>query len=210
MSNSSGQKSTSFSNACNLLSQYLREKRSSSYGDSNILTPNSRNEFDAGTDADECFGSYVEGTTMNLFPREAGGFGSPVASASPLPPPPAKMTIFYNGEVFVFDDLPAEKAKEIMQLASRASASTVAASEDGDGSISRRMMMTMMMKASDLPIARKGSLQRFFEKRKDRITARAAPYDLSRRSSESKSWLCLAPQAQAQALAAQNHHQLQL
>lgn len=34
------------------------------------------------------------------------------------------MTIFYAGQVMVFNDFPAEKVKEIMMLASKASSST--------------------------------------------------------------------------------------
>lgn len=37
--------------------------------------------------------------------------------ASPEPPTP-QMTIFYGGQVLVFNELPADKAKEVMDLAS--------------------------------------------------------------------------------------------
>lgn len=45
---------------------------------------------------------------------------------------------------------------------------------------------------SDLPIARKASLTRFLEKRKDRITARAPYASSETKPAESKSWLGLA------------------
>lgn len=45
---------------------------------------------------------------------------------------------------------------------------------------------------SDLPIARKASLTRFLEKRKDRITARAPYASPATKPAESKSWLGLA------------------
>ncbi|GJT56802.1 putative reverse transcriptase domain-containing protein [Tanacetum coccineum] len=111
----------------------------------------------------------------------------------------ARMTIFYGGQVIVLDNFPADKALEIMNMLS----GTQTASS---------------FVASDLPIARKASLARFLEKRKerafslaisvknyrskkvdmvfcvDRITARA-PYQQqqgtsppSKQEDESKAW----------------------
>lgn len=39
-------------------------------------------------------------------------------------PGTAQLTIFYAGQVIAYDDFPADKAKEIMALASKASANT--------------------------------------------------------------------------------------
>ncbi|PKU84925.1 Protein TIFY 10A [Dendrobium catenatum] len=72
----------------------------------------------------------------------------------------SQLTIFYGGKVLVFDNFPAEKANDLMQLASK-----------GQNFSSG----TTSLVASDLPIARKTSLHRFLEKRKDRINA-MSPY----------------------------------
>ncbi|GAB2297002.1 hypothetical protein Dimus_031107 [Dionaea muscipula] len=201
---SSYNRSWSFTQACNLLSQYIKEKRT----------------FDP-PHADHGTGIKGTTTTMDLFPQEAG-FGSSDTSSTPQPAAAGQtMTMFYAGRVVVFDFVPANTAKEIIQLASnyssRPSAATKSTTSTGDHGRYcyssdlniGRPNNNRMMKASDLPMARKGSLQRFFEKRKDRISARAAgPYSLinrfdsameigsrkSRKPSETKpSWLGLTP-----------------
>ncbi|XP_039133097.1 protein TIFY 9 [Dioscorea cayenensis subsp. rotundata] len=78
---------------------------------------------------------------------------SPPASESPAGT--ARLTIFYNGTVAVFD-VPHDKAEMIIRMAGEGNAAGVL--EDGD-----------------LPHARRISLRRFLEKRKERLTA-AVPY----------------------------------
>ncbi|KAF7107874.1 hypothetical protein CFC21_108455 [Triticum aestivum] len=70
-------------------------------------------------------------------------------------PASAQMTIFYGGQVLVLDEVPDDRAAELLRVAAAAGAAR------GDG---------------DLPMARKASLQRFMEKRKGRVAARAVPY----------------------------------
>lgn len=178
---SSGQKTpekSSFSQTCSLLSQYLKEK--GSLGDLSLgFESNGTNPPAAAT--------------MNLFPvKEKPGQGIPAKKL----PENAQMTIFYGGQVVVFNDLPSEKAKEIMMLASKACSSI----KQPEIPVSPKVVVAnSLVKAhrpqpivSDLPIARKASLTRFLEKRKDRITARAPYASPATKPAESKSWLGLA------------------
>jgi jasmonate ZIM domain-containing protein len=124
-------------------------------------------------------------TTLSLMP------GADVAQeqASTTEQAQAPLTIFYGGRMVVFEDFPAEKAAEVMRMAASAPAPVAPVAPALGG---------------DMPIMRKASLQRFFEKRKDRLGARqAAPYarpaaaaakDSSEKSSSSSSssWLGLA------------------
>lgn len=122
---------------------------------------------------------------LNMLPQLAAG-GVETLNRSETGTGP--MTIFYAGQVIVFNDFPADKAKEIMTLASKSSASLQnpltaafappqAAQKPAESATStptfgvqeltRRPPLPAI--GSDfLPIARKHSLARFLEKRKDR------------------------------------------
>ncbi|MQL92773.1 hypothetical protein Taro_025405 [Colocasia esculenta] len=135
----------------------------------------------------------------------------------------AQMTIFYGGKVVVFDNFPAEKARELMTMAGKgcpdpaqvfrvekASAAPVvlpqrpscpppaqhasaaatiltSTSESKSGATAAAAPAAVTQEeqqkeaqpaSSDLPIARRVSLHRFLEKRKDRISSKA-PYQLN-------------------------------
>ncbi|XP_011036477.1 PREDICTED: protein TIFY 10A [Populus euphratica] len=115
--------------------------------------------------------------------------------SSPVDPETAQMTIFYAGKVIVFNDFPADKAKEIMALAAKgspistdgcpssapvlrkvSSTNSVAALDSNKGQ--ERLQLQSQANASDVPHARRASLHRFFSKRKDRVAARA-PYQIN-------------------------------
>ncbi|KAA8523349.1 hypothetical protein F0562_009772 [Nyssa sinensis] len=163
--------------------------------------------------------------SMNLFPQQAG-FASAVSkeevpkkadsSVNKSEPETAQMTIFYAGQVIVFNDFPAEKAKDIMLLASKAGASdsvqkplestnlvpsgSNVVPNFGNNLVQEHVQRPSQPIVSDLPIARKASLTRFLEKRKDRITAKA-PYHTTNSGAapskpvESKPWLGLAAES---------------
>ncbi|KAG5061353.1 hypothetical protein AAZX31_01G190700 [Glycine max] len=139
----------------------------------------------------------------------------------------SQMTIFYGGQVLVLDDIQADKAKDIMSFAGKGMsqnqndcAYTFPATTSATPSRPFPFLMNIIPTTAnnsvqdhpqtpskpvicDLPLARKASLHRFLEKRKDRIAARA-PYQTSNhmaalnKLAESKPWLTLAPKSPQQ------------
>ncbi|KAG2538278.1 protein TIFY 11e-like [Panicum virgatum] len=83
--------------------------------------------------------------------------GADVEDPEAGPAPAAQMTIVYGGRALVLDDVPADRAADLLRLAAAAG---------------------RLSSAADLlPVPRKASLQRFMEKRKGRAAARAElPY----------------------------------
>lgn len=120
----------------------------------------------------------------NMVNPEEKAVGLFLPSAEP--PSAMQMTIFYEGKVLVFNDLPSERAEEIMAMAGKGivsssrSASAAAAvsnkvTEQAAAAVSNKVTEPAAAKeqsqtkvSCDLPIARRASLHRFFEKRKDR------------------------------------------
>ena len=120
----------------------------------------------------------------------------------------------------MFDDFPADKAKDLMQLASKGSpvvqnvvlpqpSAPAAAVTDKAVPVPVISLPAAQAdakkptrtNASDMPIMRKASLHRFLEKRKDRLNANA-PYQTSpsdaapvKKEPESQAWLGLGPNA---------------
>nr|AXX71272.1 jasmonate ZIM-domain [Echinacea purpurea] len=162
---------SSFSRTCTLFSRYLKEN--STFPD---LTRGRR---------------ALPAATMNLFPTVE----TPRAMVHQQPTTTQKqhdqsntMTIFYNGQVVVFDDLAPEKVKEIMKLAEQGAALKAPKPEESSKNI--------VVSGSGLPIARRNSVASFLKKRNDRITARS-PYqakDVSKQD-DSKTWLGLGAQS---------------
>lgn len=135
----------------------------------------------------------------------------------------APLTIFYAGQVIVFNDFSAEKAKEVMNLASKGTANSftgftsnvILAKNQTEirsniatitnqvphprKTTTQEPIQSSPTPLTELPIARRASLHRFLEKRKDRVTSNA-PYQLcdpakassKPQTADNMSWLGLA------------------
>lgn len=246
-----GQKSQ-FSQTCNLLSQFLKKK--SSFGDLNNLgiyrsfeptgsqqtavpttttmnlLPMIEKSGDSSSLSSSSSSEKNPQKPMNLFPqqvdfcKEQSTKMTAAAAAKSDQPEKAQMTIFYGGQVIVFDDFPADKANEIMKLANKktnkhnptnvfsytmmnnqkpAESAANLVTNFGNSLIQELPLKCQMPisqpSVADLPIARRNSLTRFLEKRKDRITA-TAPYQIcnkklaNSKNEENKAWLGLGAQ----------------
>ncbi|KAF8401117.1 hypothetical protein HHK36_014421 [Tetracentron sinense] len=242
---------SNFAQTCNLLSQYLKEKGALgdlSLGMTRNLEGKGNSETFRQTTTMNLLPSMETSgevsvrnvsasgniNSMDLFPQCAGIASSVsmedvpkktefsiISKPATTEPENAQMTIFYAGQVLVFNDLPANKAKEIMLLASKGSSKNPGSSASSSGNdqinsgsfaasgsnfipisgnnlTQERPQKPPQPITSDLPIARKASLHRFLEKRKDRISARA-PYQVNNTTApptskpdEKKAWLGLA------------------
>ncbi|KAF8087870.1 hypothetical protein N665_0564s0005 [Sinapis alba] len=113
---------------------------------------------------------------------------------------PNQLTIFFGGKVRVFDGIPAEKIQEIIRIAAASDAKSIETKNSTNVSpvlspalnrapsfsststaaspATQSFPVTFCRSAADLPIARRHSLQRFLEKRRDRLVNRN-PYPAS-------------------------------
>ncbi|TKV95655.1 hypothetical protein SEVIR_9G376600v4 [Setaria viridis] len=208
------ERASSFAMACSLLSRYVRENGAAA-GELGLgIRAEAADAQRTPADAEK---GDARKETMDLFPQDAG-FGTE-AAAQEAPDAREKekhqLTIFYAGKVLVFDDFPAEKAKDLMQMAGRG-----ASVAQSSGSLPSPAVATVtdstkvaavpaapipvvsaQKNAADIPQAPKASLRRFLEKRKDRITAKApyqgSPSDatpVKKEMPESQPWLGLGSQ----------------
>ncbi|THU51509.1 hypothetical protein C4D60_Mb06t31790 [Musa balbisiana] len=214
---------TQFSVTCRLLSQYLKEK--GSFGSIGLELapwpihhqPQEKHQapttlsllpgVDVSTE-DQTINNTDQNApkSMELFPQHAGIDSESVRIPSNIKTEKAQLTIFYCGKVLVFDDFPADKAEDLLQMASKESiaAQKIAftAPSSSTGADCSSQLETAHANASDMPIARKNSLHRFLVKRKDRISTKA-PYQVHGGTEASdlgkpehcRSWLGLGGQA---------------
>lgn len=212
---------TSFAVTCSKLSRFLKENRS--YGDLQGIEGLCQQQEKAKGEIFLLKGIYQTPVTMNLFPgsdvaaetfnldevseQKATIFMDPSQDTDKASMTDeqkekemnAQLTIFYDGKVMVFDNFPAMKAKDLMEMASKGNVflpHSVNVNCSTTGTTAAPPLPPKAGASVDLsmPIARRASLHRFLEKRKDRIN-RNAPYivkDLSEMKAEkSLSWLAL-------------------
>ncbi|XP_022715309.1 protein TIFY 11B-like [Durio zibethinus] len=229
-------KATERANFVNLLSQYLKEKIN--LGDISVGMTSKRETKGVETSRQQAmtmnFLPHMDNSSESSRPNlvastsnvkssdffpEIGSFGASSSKEDATnktdfrkpaiaEPKNAHLTIFFGGQVLVYNDFPADKVKEIVALANQgcSNAGSGVVSESGmekvysnidkidstcsdipdlniasmtanspaqDSSVERHQYG-----GSDLRIARRNSLHKFFEKRKDRAAARA-PYQVN-------------------------------
>ncbi|URE23266.1 tify 10b [Musa troglodytarum] len=182
-----GEKSQ-FSHTCSLLNQFLKKK--GSLGTIGLgMSP-----WPLGHQPTE---KHRAPTTMSLLPgvsvsaEDHADHGADQHAPKPAVPPAteesasnkamekAQLTIFYGGKVLVFDHFPEDKAKDLVQMAGKetctAAPSLVLFSATSGSQLPP--LHRLPKSAQDMPIARRNSLHRFLEKRKDRVNTEA-PYQV--------------------------------
>ncbi|KAE8686491.1 hypothetical protein F3Y22_tig00111059pilonHSYRG00060 [Hibiscus syriacus] len=102
----------------------------------------------------------------------ASGLTNPAASENG--PETAPLTIFYNGTVSVFN-VPRDKVESILKHAVEGVPKNFEATDSKVATPSSDEQQLLETLDGDLPIARRKSLQRFLEKRRERLTC-ASPY----------------------------------
>ncbi|CAA3012888.1 Hypothetical predicted protein [Olea europaea subsp. europaea] len=149
---------------------------------------------------------------VSALPQYIGGYGSTFSTekaqngtVNRSEAETAQMVIFYAGQVLVFNDFPVEKANEIMMVATGQKHPTNAVpppymvpspaeSTTNSPGFDRLHFHHQPPLGSDLPMARKNSLARFLEKRKNRINAAKSPYQASNQTAaKGSAWLGLGP-----------------
>ncbi|PON93450.1 Jasmonate-zim domain protein [Trema orientale] len=247
---------SNFAQTCSLLSQFLREKRAIGVGmpgnkpeskekPETFRAPAPTVNFlanmgnQAGSSTQTEYPNFLKQLASNIEDSSNKSDPRKTTTLTPSKPETAQMTIFYAGQVLVFNDLPSDKADEVVSLARKGclnangpvsvsvSVSTAAntsvkektdsanininVSPDHDESNTKsgannininvspeesniNNTVSVVPKSdqknnkregtaepangSDLPIARRNSLHRFLEKRKDRVAAKA-PYQVN-------------------------------
>ncbi|TVU09694.1 hypothetical protein EJB05_43185 [Eragrostis curvula] len=207
---------SSFAVTCSLLSQYLKERKGGLHGLGGLgmaPPPAATGVFQPPTTMNllSALDASAEGPKEAAEPRTSGSVDlsleKKASTESPAPVAPTEqqnvenpreeageeaqqLTIFYGGKVVVYDNFPATKVKDLLQMVNGGhgvdKASNKAAPQN---------LPAPSHNLPDMPIARRNSLHRFLEKRKGRIIAKA-PYqantsEASKQATCEKSWLGL-------------------
>uniref|UniRef100_A0A0D9XE41 Protein TIFY n=1 Tax=Leersia perrieri TaxID=77586 RepID=A0A0D9XE41_9ORYZ len=181
-----GKEKSSFAVTCSLLSQFLKEKKTGGLHGLALGMPPA---------AVVGGGAFRPPTTMNLL---SGLDTAETAAEPPLKAPvdqqlsdknareadgeqAQQLTIFYGGKVVVFDNFPATKVKDLLQIVNAGDA----VNKNIGTAATQSMPRPAQNNLPDLPIARRNSLHRFLEKRKGRMNTNA-PYQANSSVAPSK------------------------
>ncbi|XP_028752167.1 protein TIFY 10A-like [Neltuma alba] len=191
---------SNFSQTCNLISQFLKEKRSSgamSLGMCGKVEPkgNPTTTLDLLTSLEKSDDASKQSPSAIDFLPQLAENQSVIRSQTKAEPKTPQMAIFYSGKVLAFDDFPPEKATEIMELATKLSCDNSGISKNTPGvsaaleninevkvpqtSTSKEVSRPgSLASGSDMRYPRRASLLKFLEKRKERVVARG-PYHMN-------------------------------
>ncbi|CAD5186963.1 unnamed protein product [Musa acuminata subsp. malaccensis] len=177
-------KTSHFSLTCRLLSQYLKKKKKKNgnrgelalrqQAKENSLVPNTVS-FEPGVDVSGK--NHHRHAENSILTKEESNMATNTKEKRK-----DQFTVFYGGKVVVFDNIPADRAKDLMLMASK------------DTTCNLMTLQPQANNSSDMPIARRNSLHRFLEKRKDRMGK--APYQVHggsevAKTEEDQPWLSL-------------------
>nr|XP_018674789.1 PREDICTED: protein TIFY 10b-like isoform X2 [Musa acuminata subsp. malaccensis] len=161
-------KTSHFSLTCRLLSQYLKKKKKKNgnrgelalrqQAKENSLVPNTVS-FEPGVDVSGK--NHHRHAENSILTKEESNMATNTKEKRK-----DQFTVFYGGKVVVFDNIPADRAKDLMLMASK------------DTTCNLMTLQPQANNSSDMPIARRNSLHRFLEKRKDRFALIARDVDL--------------------------------
>ncbi|XP_054782266.1 jasmonate ZIM domain-containing protein 1-like [Prosopis cineraria] len=180
----------SFSQTCNLISQFLKGKRSSGALNLGMCGKNDprgtpSTTMDLLTSLEKSDDSSRQSpSAMDFLPQIVENH-SVIRSQAKAESKTPQMAIFYAGKVLVFDDFLPEKATEIMELATKLSSDNSAALENINevkvpqtGTSQEASRPGSLASGSDIRYPRRASLLKFLEKRKERVIARG-PYHMN-------------------------------
>ncbi|CAH8381200.1 unnamed protein product [Eruca vesicaria subsp. sativa] len=198
---------SNFTRKCSLLSRYLKEKGSFGHidlgfvgkpvslpGNSDSLGKEiTMHKADLGN---KSLGFFQKVSKGEPSPSSGGKANKDTNLSKSSEPESSQLTIFFGGQVLVYNQFPANKAKEIMEVAKQAKPVTdinIQTQTKVENNNKNNMVLPDLNEPTNSAdinqqqqeqnqvverIARRASLHRFFAKRKDRAVTRA-PYQVN-------------------------------